>query len=151
MGMKTLPLKPRFESKFSVTPGCWIWNAGLTEDGYGVFVAKRKNWMAHRFSYEFYVEPIPKGLFVCHRCDNPLCVNPDHLFLGTPLDNMLDKTAKGRNLSPKGVRHGSNKLSEDQVRAIRQDGRFLKDISRDYGVSIANISSIKKRTIWSHI
>jgi hypothetical protein len=88
--------KTKFESHIVKTDSCWIWNGPLFKSGYGRISNREKKLRAHRVSYEFYVGPIPDGLNVLHRCDNPLCVNPDHLFVGTHLDNMKDMEAKGR-------------------------------------------------------
>src|SRR6266852_45024 len=103
------PIRERFEALFVEEPnsGCWLWIGSQKANGkgrlyYGIFTRATPNWekvFAHRASYELYIGPIPDGLFVCHRCDVTLCVNPDHLFLGTPLDNVLDCFAKGRFLS----------------------------------------------------
>lgn len=76
--------------------GCWLWTRGRNEHGYGVLDRKSGSGLAHRYSWELANGPIPTGLQVLHRCDNPPCVNPEHLFLGTRLDNMADMTAKGR-------------------------------------------------------
>ena len=89
----------RFLKKIRKTNECWIWTAALDKDGYGVFRYKNKEkykYKAHRFSYEFFIGEIPKGKLVCHTCDNPPCVNPYHLFLGTRKDNTQDMLKKGR-------------------------------------------------------
>jgi hypothetical protein len=80
-----LPINERFDSKWEPCPesGCWLWTAALLKDGYGGFKVERKMLRAHRFAWERKHGPIPKGMVVCHKCDVPGCVNPDHLFLGT--------------------------------------------------------------------
>lgn len=127
--------------------GCWEWTGGKARYGYGTIyivtladgrpkyeVASRASWLAHE-------GPIPDGLFVLHECDNPGCVNPDHLFLGTQADNVADMRRKGRNAIEFRVPHC--RLSREQVAAIRADSRMQKDIARDYGVSASHISGIK--------
>lgn len=96
-GPKRRPLKDRFWSKVQKTDGCWEWTGSRRPKGYGVFAvngARRES--AHRVAYALFIGPISAGFFVCHRCDNPRCVRPDHLFLGTQADNMRDMHAKGR-------------------------------------------------------
>ena len=98
--MKTLKtLKEKFYERFAVDEqtGCWNWVRGKFTGGYGAISHNRKTIKAHRASYELHFGPIPKNLFVCHKCDNPSCVNPDHLFLGTASDNAKDMVSKGRN------------------------------------------------------
>lgn len=94
-----------FESKFSigVENQCWLWNAAKTPKGYGVFWDTVKLWLAHRYAYTIYKGIIPEKLHVCHSCDNPSCVNPDHLWLGTNLQNRLD--SKNKNRVPKSKDH----------------------------------------------
>lgn len=86
----------RFEEKIEKIDSCWIWVGAFFKSGYGRFSFGKKKVRAHRFSYELYIGKIPKGIYVLHRCDNPCCVNPLHLFLGTHLDNMMDMESKGR-------------------------------------------------------
>lgn len=86
----------RFWSKVNKSDGCWMWTTGKNRSGYGMFKANKKMFISSRLSYQLQNGEIPKGMFVCHKCDNPSCVNPDYLFLGTPQDNVDDMIAKGR-------------------------------------------------------
>lgn len=147
--MKHRPAKERFEEKFRVTPGCWVWTAALGNKGYGHFWNGSKPVPAHRMSWELYEGEIQAGLHVLHRCDNHLCVNPNHLFLGTNLDNVFDKVQKGRH--PVGEKGAKAKLTSDQVLAIRRDNRSQRRIAEDYGVSHTVIGHIKNRVIWRHL
>lgn len=111
---------------------------------------------AHRLSWQIHFGPIPEGMFVCHRCDNPPCCNPRHLFLGTPADNVADMISKGRAnpKPPRGERHFRTTLTEDQVREIRSLGAagvVLSEIGRRFGISKSAAKHIVRRRRWKHV
>lgn len=144
------PPKPAIDriGKFLVKKddGCWIFTGRLDKEGYGTIKVGGKYGrpqQAHRIVYEHYNSKIPEGLFVCHKCDVPACCNPDHLFVGTPRDNMLDMIKKGRNVRTIGERNGNCKLKREQVDKIRSDTRKYSEIAIDYGVVKSTISVIK--------
>lgn len=146
----------RFHSSYRKTRGCWVWTGSLVKDrgGYGRFHANGKSYRAHRLSWQLHHGRWPGNLFVCHKCDNPRCVRPDHLFLGTTDDNMADMVSKGRKPSQHGEAHPSNKLKEKDVLAIRKayrDGVSQADLHRKYGMSRAAICLIVQKKLWSHI
>ena len=129
--------------------GCWIWLGPVRARGYGAVydATKKKTVIAHRASYEVYKGPIGEGLFVCHTCDMPSCVNPDHLFLGTHQDNSNDAVKKGR--SRKGHYPYNTVLSSKQVLAIFEDSRPYAQISAEFNVASSTISQIKSGDQWS--
>lgn len=132
-----------------VEGGCWLWQERLDSRGYGMFP---RHLRAHRVSYTAFKGPIPAGLHVLHSCDNPRCVNPDHLSVGTPADNMRDKMLRGRARGAHpGEAHAMAKLTEAQVLEIRADGRIHRLIAADYGVGRRTIGDIKRRRCWVHI
>lgn len=151
----------RFETKFtkegpiqSAELGrCWVWLAGLFPDGYGQFYLKGTSIGAHRVSYELYVGSIEPKFQICHSCDNPICVNPKHLFLGTHKDNMKDRNIKGR--QGRGESHGMSKLTKQQVLEIRSlfsKGEATKtELGRRYLVSDVSIHHIITGKHWKHI
>jgi len=145
------PWRERFEEKIMIDDGCWKWRPA-NGNQYGKFVFERGDErLAHRLSYETYVEPIPKGLFVLHICDNKACVNPSHLFIGTQLTNMRDKVSKNR--QPKGESHGASKLTESIIREIKsQDGIVSQNkMALKYGLSQSSIWRIINNKTWQHL
>jgi hypothetical protein len=142
-------VKARFEKNFIVTPGCWLWQSLKMKKGYGRMHCFGGMNLAHRISYQLYVEDIPDDICVLHRCDTPSCVNPDHLFLGTLADNNQDKAKKGR--APRGETHPLAKFTEAQIRSIYLDARPYNLIVSDYGISKPHISGIKSGKFWVHV
>ena len=137
-----------------LSSGCFLWTAALNNMGYGLFRAAGKLQLAHRVSYEIANGPIPTGLLVCHSCDVPNCVNPDHLWVGTHKDNAADMVAKGRGKDNLGSQNGNSKLTELDVVAIRERLAVREphsSIARYYGVLVTAISDISTGRNWSHI
>ena len=152
---RSRPLKERFESKVVRANGCWRWSGNKHKQGYGKIHMDGGSAMAHRVSYLLHKGSIPDGMMVCHRCDNPECTNPDHLFLGTALDNMRDKIAKGRHVGAHaGEGHHFAKLTRRQVeeirRAYRRGGVTQYELAARYGVTQTNISGIVNNRKWAN-
>lgn len=142
----------RFHKKYKVDDetGCWLWIAGTRPNSKGVLygrhhMQKGGSIGAHRFSYMTHVGPIPDGKYVCHRCDTPLCVNPDHLFVGSHSDNMKDMVNKGRSFRGRGEKKkGKAKLTNEEAKEIlNMDGTY-SEIGKIYGVSASVIGRIKR-------
>lgn len=147
-----------FWSKVLIIPEhtCWEWIA-CKQEGYGRFSVNKRLTLAHRFSYELHYGPIPKGLLVCHKCDNPGCVKPDHLFLGTHHDNLIDSLNKGRQPKPRGEGHPKARLSNKKAEEMRESYKKQKvsfdKLGKKFGVSrptayriIKNISYVPKNS-----
>jgi len=135
--------------------GCWLWDGYISPNGYGLIGKYGRVWLAHRVTYVIFKAPITNDEFgepyhVCHRCDNRVCVNPDHLFLGTVIENIADRHQKGRTRPGRGERHGRAKLTAAQVTAIRQDTRSAPKVAADYGVSKSSILFIRQGRTWKH-
>lgn len=155
-----LSVEERFWSKVDQTGGdsaCWEWRAGGDQDGYGIFYPSRdKGIRSHRFSWMLRHGDIPAGLKVLHACDNPSCVNPSHLSLGTDLDNVRDMDRKGRrrNNPARGEANGKARLTIHQVMQIRAravTGDSMTAIAREYGVTKSAIRSVVRCRTWRHV
>lgn len=159
-GQAVYPVKERLKrnSVLNLRTGCIEW-IGSLRNGYGRLIVgsridgSRRSESAHRASYKAYKGDIPDGLFVCHKCDNPKCINPDHLFLGTRQDNVDDREAKGRNKTGNtyGESHPKSKLNWAAVDSIRKlsDQHTQSELATIYGVSREAIKDVIAKKTWT--
>lgn len=151
---RSMSAKERLAAKSVVKEnGCIEFTGYLSTHGYGEIAFNGKKYGAHKLSYIAHIGPVKKGEVVCHRCDNPACINPDHLFTGTQAENLIDAMRKGRMVAPnpRGERHGLSKLTEKDIPKILQDARPQREIAKEYGVAQSTIKNVKLRRTWSHI
>lgn len=145
----------RFWSKVEKTDGCWIWLGYPNRQGYGTIQVDGVRVRAHRFSWSLLNGPIPDGLCVLHTCDNPSCVRPDHLFLGTNLDNIKDRMGKQRSTGSPGETHPLARLTNEQVYEIRRvygSGHIgMRKLAQIYGVERQLIQRIVKRISYVNV
>lgn len=142
------PIHPRLKSR------CWLWIGHVASDGYGVVRYARKAIGAHRRHWELVNGEIPKGLRVLHKCDNRRCVNPEHLFIGTDLDNIRDRDSKGRQV--RGERSHLSKLTDEKVLEIRRiyavrGKSAMSGLAKRFGVTVSQIRWIVNRWCWKHV
>ena len=160
-GTKNTPelLLQRLMNHIDGTPKnqCWEWQGSRGKASHGQTWAYSKHILAHRLSYLLHKGPIPEGLLVCHSCDNPPCINPKHLFLGTFQDNIDDMMKKGRHAKIKGLRgstNGNSKLNNKQVKAIKKklkDGVTILKLAKEFKVSRMLLYYIRDGKQWTHI
>lgn len=143
----------RFWDKVDKSGDCWVWTACKCSSGYGNFSVSGRICSSHRVSYELHIGKIPDGLSVLHKCDNPACINPDHLFTGTQKDNMQDCVAKGR--FTRGENVHSSRLTEKDVVEIRRkyaNGDISqRQLARDYNMGSRAIHCVVHRIKWKHV
>jgi predicted DNA-binding protein (UPF0251 family) len=150
-------------------PGCWEWQGGKGGTGYGTVKVEGRMVLAHRIAFELVNGPIPPGKNVCHHCDNPPCVRPDHLFTGSQSDNIKDAVRKGRVIRPpqdtitsnhppetvaRGERHGKSKLTAEKVREmrlLRAEGWTHRQLAVHFGISRGTVGFVLNGTTWQHI
>lgn len=134
---------------------CWLWTAPLDKDGYGAMQVCYKRLRAHRISYVLHNGPINTSDLVLHKCDNPRCVNPKHLFKGSQADNVRDRDKKQRMHKPKGELHPLAKLTEETTQFLRasyiRGSVRMKDLAAMLGISVSAVSMVVNRKRWSHI
>lgn len=143
----------RFESNTDKTETCWIWTGSINSAGYGTVSLNGESHLVHRLSWDlFRSEPIGSK-FVLHICDVKTCVNPSHLFSGSQAENIADMIRKGRkrNAGAKGTKHHRCKLTEQDVRLIRDSGQKWADIAKQFEISVGNVAMIRSRKSWRHL
>ena len=142
----------RHAGKIDRSGECWVWTAQRDDDGYGRVQIGKTPRRPHRVAYEIAYGAIPAGALVLHRCDNPSCVRPDHLFLGTHADNVRDRDAKGR--TARGSRQGGAILDEARVarmRSLRRSGVSARRLATSFGVSEPTVYAVLSRRMWRHV
>lgn len=145
-------VETRFWRNVEKSDGCWLWTGYSGKDGYGYLRVGTKQTGAHRYSYELHNGPIPEGLWVLHRCDNPPCVRPDHLWAGLANENTADRDSKQRQALGERNRHA--KLNAEDVLEIRRrlrQGSTNVALAEEYGVAKSEISHIRTRRVWKHL
>lgn len=148
-------IKSEFDRLVIKQDGCWKWGRVPLQNGYGtISMGRSKTLLAHRASWEINFGEIPKSHYVCHKCDNPICTNPDHLFIGTAKDNTRDCLNKKRKNAPSGINHHNVKLTEEQVGEIKEliilkySQRIL---AKMYNVSPSTIQNIVDNKTWKNL
>jgi len=152
----TEDFKKRFWSKVDKTESCWEWTGAKSTDGYGyMWILRQKlSIKTHRLSYIYEYGLVEKELCVCHRCDNPKCVRPDHLWQGTTAENNFDRIAKGRTASHVGEKNPSAKLKKEdimEIKELRKTGLSQQKIANIFHVSQVRISMILLGKTWKHL
>lgn len=153
-GRVKVPLAERFWSKVAKqgTDECWPWTGAIERQGYGkLHRSSRRFYKAHILSWTLHFGEVPKGLCVCHSCDNRACVNPQHLWLGTHAENMADMKAKGRAAKHSGAQNGRAKLSRAQVNEMIElvnAGKTQTEVAKQYGITQPNLSGILLGKTW---
>jgi hypothetical protein len=148
--------RPEFWAKVNMLGACWEWTAARSAAGYGKLRYEERDLTAHRCSFEYAYGRIPAGLFVCHRCDNPVCVNPAHLFAGTPSDNTRDMVNKGRQggQGAAGERNRNARLTEADVLRLRDRfaaGDTPKTLAAEFGITAGTVNRIVRGEQWAHV
>jgi hypothetical protein len=157
-GLPLATIRPRdrfrFWSRVEWSPYCWQWGGCVGQKGHGLISFQNRLYHSNRVAWEFVFGPIPYGKLVLHTCDNPACVNPEHLWLGTVADNHRDMVSKSRNAM--GEKHGAARLTTEQVKSIRVEGAnkphgIRTKLAKRYGVHRETVSAILDRRTWRHV
>lgn len=155
MGRALIPLEIRYERHIRRTDSCWVWTKHVNNNGYAQMRVGRTGngpiWLVHRWAYQHFVGPIPEGKLVLHHCDNKRCSRPDHLYLGTHKDNARDAVVRGRRATSYAFGPRHRKITDDHVRAIRQDDRPTHEIAAAFQISEPHVFAIKSKLRKGHV
>lgn len=153
MSSHILDYEAHFWKQVDKTEDCWLWKLSTDDCGYGQVFQHGKRYLAHRRAYQYAIGPIPKGMFVCHTCDNPICVKPAHLFLGTPRDNTRDSIAKGR--WAVGERVTTSKLTATDITSMRdlywKERKDTLELATMFAISRGHVCGIVSLRQWKHL
>jgi len=149
--MNNISAKEYFFSKVTEKNGCLLWHKADVKGGYGRSRFNGERMLAHRFSWKIHFSDPPKNMEVCHKCDTPLCVNPDHLFLGTHKENMLDASSKKRIKGPQGEKAYNAKINDLIATEILNSELPGNELAEKYSLTRDHISKIRKGKAWSHV
>lgn len=149
---KQLQIPERVLNAVEKTETCWVWTKGKLAGGYGQVVVDKQKWTAHRLFYSVYKGPIPEGKLICHTCDNPSCVNPEHLYCGTHTENNRDTYTRDR--MP--IRHGDAainvvKLSREAALEIKYSALTSKELAQKHQIHQSQVSRIRNGHTWKNI
>lgn len=148
------PLNVRLDHHTDKTGECWVWTGCKNEWGYGIIRIGKRTRLAHRVAYTVHVGNVPETILVCHTCDNPACVRPSHLVLGTTLDNTRDMVWRGRAVKAFGESHRDSKLTDADVLAIRAaEPRYgyLRRLAAQFNVSVSAVNKVRRKITWKHL
>lgn len=151
---KRAPRNASLDQRLSVSSvraanGCLVWNGARSAEGYGHMSIEGRSTLVHRLAWQVANGPIPAGMFICHRCDNPPCIEVSHLFVGSPADNHRDMVVKRRKARLAGSSNPRAKLTADTVAAVRGARGTNRAIAETFGITHSHVSRIKRGTAWS--
>jgi hypothetical protein len=147
-----MQIEDKLKANVDKIESCWVWNKSTASSGYGQIKVGNRRWSTHRLSYTLFKGCIPKGMLVCHTCDNKRCVNPEHLYLGTHVDNNQDAHDRNRQPCREGyLATGVVKLSKEDAYTIKYSGISSKQLEKAFDINQSQVSRIRNGKTWKNI